>query len=121
MLIAYLRGLLLPDYPNGIRSIIRENYILQALNREIGASELVDRIKMESSFVPAIESGSKINNLLKQLDKMLSLAYENLSHAPQLNKGKYSKYNVNELERFIATYEMLEKQGLVGDIKNNGV
>ena len=48
MLIAYLRGLLLPDYPHGLRSIIRENFILQAISREVGADEMIARVHAES-------------------------------------------------------------------------
>jgi len=117
MLIAYLRGLLLPDYPNGIRSIVRENFILQAINREIGAEEILNRIKVEGAFVPMIADGTKANMLLKQHDKMLSLAYENFNHNQQNKKNKFSKYNLSALDKFIEDYKTLERQGLVGEIK----
>ena len=117
---AYLRGLLLPDYPNGMRSIVRENFILQAINREIGAAEIVDRVKMESAFITMFSDGTKANKLLKQHDKMLSLAYENFNHKYSNRKGKLAKYDLSGLDKFIQDYMALEKLGLVGDIKEDG-
>jgi hypothetical protein len=111
MLVAYLRGLLLPDYPNGIRSVIRESFILESINRELGAAELIDRVKLESSYAALIKPNFA-NKLLKQQDKMLSLAHEKYNHT--INKtNEFENLNVSSLDEFINTYKKLESQGLL--------
>ena len=111
MLVAYLRGLLLPDYPNGIRSVVRENFILESINRELGASELVDRVNLEASYASLIKPNFA-NKLLKQQDKMLSLAHEKYNHVISKNT-EFENYNVSGLDDFINTYKKLESQGLL--------
>lgn len=122
MLVAYLRGLLKPDYPQGIRSIIRENFVLQALARELDANELMARVAHEGTFVTLL-THDNANKLLKQQDKMLSLAFDNFRHKSQKRSDSKS-INMEAIDKLIATYAALKKQGLVGnkeeDTTNNG-
>lgn len=111
MLLAYLRGLLKPDYPQGARSIIRENFILQAISRELDGNELMARIQHEGTFV-ALISHDNANKLLKHQDKMLSLAFDNFRHRNQ-RQGNNS-VNMQAIDNLIAAYAALKKQGLVG-------
>lgn len=112
MLVAYLRGLLKPDYPQGLRSIIRENFILQALSRELDARELVARVEQQGTFI-ALINHTNANKLLKQQDKMLSLAFDNFRHKlPQSNKNK--SVDIAAIDTLIQTYAALKKQGFVG-------
>lgn len=108
MMVAYLRGLLKPDYPNGIRSVIRENLVLQALDRELEAQEVVTRISMESNYV-SIMRAEQANKLLKHHDKMLSLAFENYKHKISKRKTKHN-VDLDSVERLIEAYKILQKQ-----------
>jgi hypothetical protein len=116
MLVAYLRGLLKPDYKQGIRSIIRENFILQALARELDANEMIMRLKHEGSFIPLL-THDNANKLLKHQDKMLSLAFNNYRHKVE-KSGKHNVdiYSVNKL---VEMYAALKEQGLVGKKTEN--
>jgi hypothetical protein len=120
MLVAYLRGLLKPDYPQGTRSIIRENFILQALARELDAKEMLARIEHEGTFV-ALITHDNANKLLKHQDKMLSLAFDNFRHKAEKRSTK--TINMEAIDKLISTYAALKKQGMVGpkpDTSNNG-
>jgi hypothetical protein len=116
MLVAYLRGLLKPDYPQGVRSIIRENFILQALAREIDANELVNRIQHEGTFISLL-THDNANKLLKHQDKMLSLAFDNFRH--KLTNKNNKLVNMQAIDNLIAVYASLKKQGLVGNKLDN--
>ncbi len=111
MLVAYLRGLLKPDYPQGIRSVIRENFILRALSRELDAKEMLARIEHEGTFV-ALLTHDNANKLLKHQDKMLSLAFDNFRH--KADKRSNKAINMEAIDKLISTYAALKKQGMVG-------
>jgi hypothetical protein len=111
MLVAYLRGLLKPDYPHGLRSIIRENFILQALSRELDAKEMMARVAHAGTFVTLL-THDNANKLLKDQDKMLSLSFENFRHISRKNSNK--SINMEAVDKLIAAYASLKKQGLVG-------
>jgi hypothetical protein len=114
MLVAYLRGLLKPDYPQGARSVIRENFILQALSRELDAKDMLARVAHEGTFVSLL-TRDNANKLLKNQDKMLSLSSDNFRHV--VNKSRSSKaINMEAIDQLISAYAVLEKQGLVGDV-----
>lgn len=116
MLVAYLRGLLKPDYPQGVRSIIRENFILQALARELDANELITRMQHEGTFISLL-THDNANKLLKQQDKMLSLAFDNFRHKAAHTNNK--SVNMQAIDNLVAVYASLKKQGLVGDKLDN--
>jgi hypothetical protein len=111
MLVAYLRGLLKPDYPQGVRSMLRENFILQALSRELDAKEMIARVEHEGTFV-ALISHDNANKLLKHQDTMLSLAFDNYRHRSEKRRNK--AINMEAIDKLISTYAALKKQGLVG-------
>lgn len=111
MLAAYLRGLLKPDYPNGNRSIYRENLILQAIAREQEAEEIIQTVKNESNYSPLL-GPAQANKLLKHQDKMLSLSFDNLRH--KADKRSNKSINMEAIDKLIATYAALKKQGMVG-------
>jgi hypothetical protein len=116
MLVAYLRGLLKPDYPQGARSVIRENFILQALSRELDAKDMLARVAHEGTFVSLL-TRDNANKLLKNQDKMLSLSSDNFRHV--VSKRSSKAINMEAIDQLISTYAALEKQGLVGDVGDN--
>lgn len=111
MLVAYLRGLLKPDYPNGLRSVIRENVVVEALSRELGADQLIDSISIQASFAPLLQP-KNANALLKQQFELLSLAHSRYEH--NTKKTITAKADVSGIERMVEVYKQLEKQGIVG-------
>lgn len=53
MVLAHLRGLLKPDYAQGIRSKIREEIVLRAILREYDAEAFLALSQFEASALPA--------------------------------------------------------------------
>lgn len=117
MLVAYLRGYLKPDYAFGLRSVIRENFILSALSRELDAQEVSARIQMEAGYIAAM-GAAQANKVLKHHDKMLSLAFSNFRH--ESARKRNALIDVGGVDKFIELYKDLAKQGIVG-IKQNGL
>lgn len=111
MLVAYLRGLITPGYPHGIRSVIRENLILQAISLELEADALLNRVVTESAYAPLMQ-GNNANNLLKQHDKMLSLVHSARCHESQKNKV-IKNIDINSIDNFIKIYKSVKDQGLL--------
>lgn len=113
MLVAYLRGLLTPGYPQGVRSIIRENFVLQSLARELEANEVLARSLNESHYASLMKP-DQANKLLKHHDKMLSLAFNNLKH--KVDKINHVGVDIAGIDSFKQAYMLLKKQGLVGEV-----
>lgn len=113
MLVAYLRGYLKPDYAHGLRSIIRENFILQAISRELDANEVITRIQTEAGYA-SLMAPAQANTLLKHHDKMLSLAYGKLKHE-SAKDNLSSKVDLKSIDKFIEVYRKLAAQGIVGE------
>lgn len=111
MLVAYLRGLITPGYPHGTRSVVRENLILQAIGLELDAEALLHRVATEAAYAPLMQ-GNNANNLLKQHDKMLSLAHSARCHESQKNKLT-NKIDINSIDNFIKIYKSVKDQGLL--------
>ena len=53
-MLAHLRGLLTPDYPQGFRSRVRENLVLTALAREVDAEAFGKRAIVEAVCMSAV-------------------------------------------------------------------
>jgi hypothetical protein len=70
MLMAHLRGLLKPDYEQGIRSMIREELVLQAVSQEIEGQGLLVNAQMTSSMLPAVEDKSRQRSLRAAMDNL---------------------------------------------------
>lgn len=111
MLVAYLRGLITPDYPQGHRSVVRENLILQAISLELDADALLHRVATEAAYAPLMQ-GNNANNLLKQHDKMLSLVSSAKRHESQKSKLN-KKIDINSIDNFIKIYKTIKAQGLL--------
>jgi len=105
MLLAYLRGLLKPDYPQGTSSIIREELILAALKNEIDVDLIKYQTLITSSFVTLFkhDSASKTMTELFGTVKTIRclLLNEKQEHKP---KG---------IDASIKLYHALDKSGLL--------
>jgi len=70
MVLAYLRGLLKPDYPMGIRSEIREDLILHALSSELEGDRERDNAMLLQTIVTSRPGQVKtIQQIRKSLQK----------------------------------------------------
>lgn len=113
MLTAYLRGLLKPDYKRGIRSILRENAILDALDREQLAAIGMQQLALEQSFVGAynMEGVRKLlKNFMSKWPTYSSWAMQRPAHLKQ------SSIPTAEAKAMQSLYEALEKSGLFEQI-----
>jgi hypothetical protein len=59
MVVAYLRGLLKPSLHYGLRSIVAENYVFEALLADNQAFMLESSIQSDASIIPALKIESK--------------------------------------------------------------
>lgn len=67
ILCAYLRGLLQPTYPQGIRSRIREELILASVQRDLEREKLSYKLNIKEAFSQFIKS-DKLKEHLTELE-----------------------------------------------------
>lgn len=77
MLLAYRRGLLMPDYPNGLQSILRERMILNMLDYELMSEHIRDNTYLLNTVYSPHYDTSKLqgvhDRIVSQLDKSYRL------------------------------------------------
>jgi hypothetical protein len=109
LLLAYLRGLIRSDYSQGLRSIVREDLILDALAAEKDVEFALKRLNTEAMFVAA-NPGERSGYILKQLCQRLSswrdAAEFNFS---TLNQGQIT----GSVDALIKLYEALKATGMI--------
>ena len=105
MVLAYLRGVLKPGYPMGIRSHIREDVILEAVSREVGSQSLQD-VLMTSLLARPGMSHEVLHNL-KSLTKRIGIVRELKSLEPVTPR----------VDGLIAIYNALQKSNLLKSLK----
>lgn len=116
MLVAHMRGLLEPDYKQGVRSMIREELILQALSQEVEGHSLLVQAAMTSSMMPAIEEKSRPRSLRAAMDNLkLGTALLRLEPYSQLVKGIKS----HSVEANIAALKMLAHTDVFSILKQS--
>jgi hypothetical protein len=108
MLLAYLRGLLTPDYPEGIRSILRERAIVTAIGMEKDADYLLNIHKINvDRLVPDASQTYKdklrrINHGLRQVKEL----YE--GHLIEL-----PEQNSSSLDDIVKLHHALKEKGII--------
>ncbi len=112
MLLAYLRGLLKPDYPHGVRSVLRENLILEKVEIDQKVDLELTRLQLDAAFIPMTDArGAKeiLGGIGRTFDKLSQLAEFDLMRAaiPQ------AKGSVDSL---VKIYYALSKAGLVDPV-----
>jgi hypothetical protein len=109
MLVAYLRGLLKPTYENGLRSIIREDIILQAVAAEKEAEWEKVKINFESSLLNKVDPSrvrqlmSSLNNAIRKA-KAIGMMDLLLQSVPQA---------FGSVDSLVEMYKALEKAGII--------
>jgi hypothetical protein len=107
MVLAYLRreGLILPDYPNGLRSRLREGLILEAISCEALADQHLQQMRVFEALVPILQPSAREEHVNKMVE-MLSAAqcYSDLDRKKALGIIR------NEARKTAAeVYEILKK------------
>ena len=115
IILAYLRdpSLIKPDYPNGVRSVLRENVLLQAVAADMDASEAAERLHIESAFACHLKPEASYD-LMSQFTDSLRTYWD----AKELNTGRRQKSATNvkgSATSIVKLYETLEKAGILGD------
>lgn len=106
MLVAYMRGLLKPDYPNGLSSQIREKFILKALSLELEADNLEFYTNVTSSFSSVYDPSQMKEILRNHMDNVKLVADFKKYDITRAVKPKYA-------DSAVKIYEQLEKAGLL--------
>jgi len=113
LLQAYLRGLIKPDYQQGIRSIIREELVLHAVMCEELSNNLINTINLASSIIPmAKEPG----NLIEELQDKLKLSKGLRSY---ITDNKPTRETFKDAESSAKLFLALEEAGLFDSLSKN--
>jgi hypothetical protein len=59
LVLAHARGLIKPDYPHGVKSVIREELLLRQISREIFGESYYHRATVESALIAAVGARDK--------------------------------------------------------------
>jgi len=113
MLSAYLRGLLKSEHPRGVRSILRENAILDAIDREQLSQLGMQQLALEQSFTAAYTPDGVrklLKNFMNKWPTYSSWAMQRPSHL------RMTVEPTSADKAMQALYEALEKSGLFEQI-----
>jgi len=116
MLLAYLEGassnIITPSYTYGLRSIWREQLLLEAVNKRQLANQLLAGIQHDTQFIPAIklESLPKFaEDLRRQVAWLNRILMMELNATPPREKEDKAK-------NLVKIYNTLEKSGILEEV-----
>lgn len=113
MLLAYLRGLLKPHYDQGIRSILRESLVLEALSMELDAEYVAFQTQVHAAYAPLLQPKAAKELMNKQQITMQNLRY--LAEFDDRITTMTETISATEQSDLVALYRALEDAGLVGE------
>lgn len=123
--VAYLRGLLKPNYEHGFKSRLREEMILTALNAELDTEAMVHSLIADTAFVSSESNSSGIID--RVYDKIMKIRlrseFEDSAKIDKIverreakktksKKGKVEKLNIG----LVDMYKMLQHSGLMNKL-----
>lgn len=116
MLLAYLEGassnIITPNYKYGLRSIWREQLLIEVVNKKHLAKQLLANLSYDSQFIPAIklESLPKFaDNLRQQVSWLNRILLMELDATPPKEKEDKAK-------SLVKIYNTLEKSGILEEV-----
>jgi acyl-CoA hydrolase len=119
LLQAYLRGLLKTTYENGYSSVIREEFILAAIEAEEQAAQLKNTADLEATITPHLNNQKAIQEALKRVQ----MKYAAASHLKMLNRTEFEyamgkeREATKEQKQFAEVagkiYSIMDKQGML--------
>lgn len=109
MLLAYLRGLLRPGYVQGIRSQVREEVILAALDKEQQAAYNADLLALDASMLIKIKPEAAD----RHYKRLGEAAFQIANMREFLDTGSKNKSNLSSIDASIKLFHALEKAGII--------
>ena len=114
-MVAYLRGYILPGHPQGIRSDIRKEIILQSVSNDLSREDAELLIAFRNSTIPLIKAGSR-RGYHQQTSE-----YINLANTLRINYiGGLPKQGIEHVsdptKKFVEMYKLFEHTGLLKKI-----
>lgn len=70
MLLAHLRGLLKPNYPNGIMSVIREELVLQGISQETEGRHMYQQALMSTAMLSVVDPKDRQRSVRSAMDNL---------------------------------------------------
>lgn len=113
MILAHLRGQLEPGYPQGIRSLLRENLILKAIDAELRASALESRLMLDATLTaPALTQSSTAAKTIAEFNHDIRRLLGNRELDPTADAVPVTSQGAQAL---IDLYETLMDAGILED------
>lgn len=107
LVLAYLRGVLKPDYPNGLKSIIRENLIIAAIEREEMSETFSKQLLFFSPLLTMQDQGS-YDKFVKNMQNRF-IAANNM----KFFSSEITDTTVNDVDQLVNMYNLLEKLNII--------
>lgn len=106
MVLAYLEGLLTPDYPQGVSSRIREDMILNALSLKLQADSLLAKALVNSNFSSFFDAKTIKQTLREHTDHVTLYSDLKFLDTQRLKKPSY-------VDASAQIYKKLDEAGLL--------
>jgi len=122
--VAYLRGLLEPYYNKGLLSLVRENLVLEAIDKELASDAIKHASMLDASIMPIHKNQSGLYE--RMYDKMhqsrmmneMSI-YKSKKKAPEVNSDKSDGSSLSVDQRDIVDkFKLLQDTGVWGQIED---
>ena len=114
MLLAHLRGLLKPNYPNGIMSVIREELVLQGLAQETEGQHLHKQALMATSMLSVVEPRDRQRSVRAAMDNLrMGTALLRMESYARIVR----QFKAHSLEANIAALHMLQHTNVFSILK----
>lgn len=117
MVVAYLRGLLKPTLTYGLRSLLAEEAILEALEAQLAVEGYGNSIIADAAVLPALEHKSKEHTMrsirarLMRCTELRTFDIYRLNRRVELDKNGISLYQL---------YQVASANGLMDALKDYG-
>lgn len=113
MLLAYVRGFLKPDYPQGVVSVVRERLMLAALSAEAQTPILLQQLVSQSAFAPLFRPDNAkvmLERMTEAFGQLLARSEMNLNLAPEeLSKKSQAMLQLLESLNTSGFYDQLRQ------------
>lgn len=107
MILAHTRGLLAPDYPQGIKSWIREQMVLSCLEREVQGQGFLTRSIISAAALPVTEPAAMTRAYVRSMS-YVEQAVSLLLGTPY-DKWLQERNETSDLEKTGRVFKVLKK------------
>ena len=110
MVLAHMRGLLKPDYPQGMQSWIREKYVLEALEREASGHGFMTRAIIDGASLPVCSPESRQRTYHRAVSfTMQATALLQCAPYDYVLKLSEKTQNWSEIKKIASLFKVLKK------------